>query len=59
MSALTLRYAIYALDSTGTMIVLPERYDTPRQAKDAWGYVVMDSTIRPQYIETVVCEEQP
>jgi hypothetical protein len=58
MSALTLRFAIFARDSHGRMIVLPGRYDTLRQAMDAWGYAVMDGTIRPQYIETVPCEER-
>jgi hypothetical protein len=43
-----LKYAIFCW--TGE--ILPERYDTPKQAKEAWGYAVIDGK-QPKYIETV------
>lgn len=51
-----MRFAIFAQDEHGKTIVLPERYDTPRQAKEAWGYACMNRNLRPLYIETVPCE---
>lgn len=49
------RYAIFVQTEDGQVVPLPERYDTPRQAKEAWGMAYMRGVAgrRLLYVELV------